>query len=105
MQRIECFNCGKPLNLNIKASTGYIYETKPGRDDKPRARFDKDGKPVKGEKAPPVFHLGDQRTVTQKVLQKREVSKGVTEDVVEEVTSEEPNTRLCPHCGFVNKIY
>lgn len=94
-QQINCRECGQSLNLKIDAA-GYAYETKAGRDDKPRARFDEKGKPVKAKPIPPLFHLSDRRTVTVK----REVEKGVTEDV----TTEEPVTRTC-RCGCINNIY
>lgn len=104
MQKIECFNCGKPLNLNADTA-GNVYKTRPGIDDKPRARFDEKGNPVKGEKSPAAFHIDDRRMVTRQVAVKREVSKGMTEDVTEDVTVEEPKTVECPKCGYQNLIY
>jgi hypothetical protein len=95
-QQITCVRCDAPLNLHIDTA-GYVHEAVPGRDDKPMRRYNEKGDPVKGKKAPPLFHLRDRRQVTKQV----EAAKGVFEDVA----TEEPNTVECPKCGYRNLIY
>lgn len=95
-QQINCFNCDHPLHIRVDPA-GYVHRAVPDHDSEPLKRYDDKGKPVKGKRPPPLFHVRDRKKGTQKLV----TAKGIFEDVA----TEEPMSAVCPKCGHKNMIY
>ena len=94
-QQINCFKCDHPLHIRIDTA-GDVHRAAQSEEE-PLKRYDDKGKPVKGKRPPPLFHVRDREKGTQKL----ETAKGIFEDVA----TEEPMSAVCPKCGHKNMIY